>query len=166
LIKSGATIDCQDAQYKTPLHLAIEEENESTITTLLQAKADVNLGNIQDGMQTSSLVVASHKGKAGLVEKLIEAKANLDQQGKQGMTALHMAARGGHTTIVKALIAAGADQNLTNQSGTTALELARKKDKGDGELVQLFGESFQPPARDVKHISTLDAAQKAALFLE
>merc|ERR1712070_1093189 len=64
LIKSGAKLDVPDAQFKTPLHLAIEEEHESVVEILLQSKADVNLGNIQDGMQTSPLVVASMKGKA------------------------------------------------------------------------------------------------------
>jgi hypothetical protein len=160
LIKAGATLDIPDAQFKTPLHLAIEEEKASIIEVLLRSKADTNLGNQEEGMQTSSLIVAARKGDSKLVAMLIEASAGIDHKGKQGMTALHMAARGGHVDTVQVLLEAGADKTVKSQCGT-ALELARTK--GNAELLQVFGESCLPA---VRNISSLDASQKAALFLE
>lgn len=168
LIESGAKLDVQDAQCKTPLHLAIDEERAGIIEILLRSQADVNLGNLEDGMQTSPLITASKNGRSDLVVALIGARANVDQQGKQGMTALHMAARGGHAAIVKTLLASDADIELKNEAGSTAVQLAQVN--RNNELLHLFGAdaSFQqPPAeREVKHISALDAAQKASLCLE
>jgi len=164
LIKSGAELDVQDAQLKTPLHLGIDEGRAGIVKILLKFRADVNLGNIQDGVQTSSLIVASRKGTADLVVALIGARANIDQQGKQDMTALHMAARGGHTVIVQTLLAARANTELKSQSGVTALELARTNCKR--EVLQVFGCSFNPPEREVKHISSLSASEIADLCLE
>lgn len=165
LIRSGAKLDIQDAQFKTPLHLAIEEGHSAIITSLLDAQADVNLGNIESGMQNTPLMDAAHKGKHELMGQLISARADINRQGKQGMGALHLAARRGDPISAELLIAARADMTQPSQCGT-ALELARKN--GGIELLKKFGveSGASTDFTNITSIAALDASQKAALFLD
>ena len=48
LIYSGADLDIQNGEYKTPLHYAIEKENERLIRALVQNGADQELQDISE----------------------------------------------------------------------------------------------------------------------
>jgi len=167
LIGAGAKLDIQDAQLMTPLHLAIDAEQNDCIDLLLKSGADVNLGNYSSGVDNSPLMDAAFVGNVELMKKLIAAKADINKQGKQDMSALHLAARKKHAEAAACLLEAGADMNLESKVGT-ALTLARKN--GGLELLKVFGvqteSAFTGDAGDVKNVSSLDAAQRAALFLE
>lgn len=165
LLEANAKVDTRDAQFKTPLHLAIEEDHYEIVDVLLQYKADVNLGNQASGMMNSPLLDAAKVGNAALIEKLIMAKAHVNQQGKQEMSALHLAARGGHAMVARALLSAGADPTLTSRAGD-ALALARKN--GRAELMKEFGEQRETAITDeaIKSVTTLSADQRAAMFLD
>ena len=56
-----------------------------------------------------------------MVNKLLEQKVNVDAQGKQGVTALMLAAENNQVEIVKLLLKKNADPNLEDQTGWTAL---------------------------------------------
>merc|ERR1712048_1386091 len=99
-----------------------------------------------------------------LVQKLIAAKADIHKKGKQQMSALHLAARSRRTEFVKVLLAAQADPNQESNAGT-ALQLARKNGGTDPDLLDAFGCQIDTPSI-VSDISSLDAARRAALFLE
>mmetsp|Transcript_35055 Transcript_35055/g.109112 ORF Transcript_35055/g.109112 Transcript_35055/m.109112 type:complete len:379 (+) Transcript_35055:126-1262(+) len=169
LIEAGAKLDIQDAQYKTPLHLAIEEGRTNIIDTLLRAKADVNLANLESGMKNTPLMDAAHAGKCELAEKLIAAKADINAQGKSDMSALHLAARRGDINVVRLLVAARADVAQKSQCGTAA-DLAKKK-TGSISLLELLGVKIDGPGGTLAEktptcIASLGVAQRAALFLE
>jgi len=166
LIQAGAKLDVQDSQFKTPLHLAIEEGHTDVIDVLLRAKANVNLGNMESGMKNTPLMDAAHAGKCELAEKLIAAKADVNAQGKSDMSALHLAARRGDVNVVQVLVAARADVAQRSQCGTAA-ELAMKK-AGSARLLELLGaEAGGPgmPAKKPASVASLSAVQRAALFL-
>lgn len=165
LIEAGARLDVQDSQLKAPLHLAIEEGHAEVIDTLLRARADVNLGNIESGLSNTPLMDAAHAGKRDLAEKLIAAGADVNAQGKSDMSALHLAARRGDAGVARLLLAARADPAQRSQCGTAA-ELAKKR-PGSGPLLELLGVSAAEPPAEGKptSIASLDAAQRAALFL-
>lgn len=166
LIEAGAELDIQDAQYKTPLHLAIEEKREQVIDVLLQKRADVNLGNMESGMKNTPLMDAAHKGKCELAQKLIASKADVNAQGKSDMSALHLAARRGDINLVQVLVAAGADVAQKSQCGTAA-DLAKKKPGGAALLEALGVKADEPKSgKAPTSVATMDAAQRAALFLE
>mmetsp|Transcript_26991 Transcript_26991/g.48794 ORF Transcript_26991/g.48794 Transcript_26991/m.48794 type:complete len:391 (-) Transcript_26991:349-1521(-) len=157
LVKANADMNIQDAQYMTPLHLAIEEDEDEVIDFLLESGSAVDLCSIKSGMKNSPLMEAAHAGKHALAEKLIRAGAEVNKVGKQDMTALHLAARKGDVKTVKLLLDAKGDAALKSTVGT-ALSLASKK--GSAELLQLFGEASQPSEQ------VLTEAQRAALYMD
>eukprot|EP00440_Ansanella_granifera_P015539 gb/GFBE01016888.1/.p1 GENE.gb/GFBE01016888.1/~~gb/GFBE01016888.1/.p1 ORF type:complete len:381 (+),score=89.32 gb/GFBE01016888.1/:1-1143(+) len=161
LVQGNADLDLQDAQFKSPLHLAIEEGNDHVIDFLLEAGAVPDLCSIESGMKNSPLMDAAMSGKLALAEKLIRAGADVNKVGKQDMTALHLAARRGDASMAKVLLDARADATLESKIGS-ALSLA--KTKGSVELLKLFGaekDASQPGAKRPH----LDDALRAALYM-
>jgi ankyrin repeat protein len=162
LLEAKAQVNIRDAQMKTPLHLAIDEDQGDCIDVLLKFGADVNLGNQSSGMDNSPLMDVASAGNTQLAKKLIAAKADINKQGKQQMSALHLAARSRRNQVAEVLLAAKADMNQESRVGT-ALQLARKN--GGVDLLKVFGvQPDESPA--VSNVSLMDAAQRAALFLE
>merc|ERR1712224_518828 len=94
----------------------------------------VNECNLESNM--SPLMDAAHAAKHDLAEQLILVRADVNKQGKQGMSALHLAARRGNAQMVQILIAARADITQESAHGT-ALDLAKKN--GGIELYKLLG---------------------------
>merc|ERR1712032_47714 len=125
---------------KTPLHLAIDEDQITIIDFLLQSRAAVDVCSLESGMQNSPLMDAARNGNFILAGKLVAAGADVNKLGKQEMPALHLASRRGDPKTVKLLLDAQADTTLKSKCGT-ALQLASKK--GSAELLQLFGVSAQ-----------------------
>src|ERR1700676_4690171 len=72
-------------------------------------------------MYPSRLMAAAKNGRTDVVNKLLEQKANVDAQGKQGVTALMLAAENNQAEIVKLLLKKNADPNLEYQTGWSAL---------------------------------------------
>jgi len=136
LLKARASLNFQDAEMKTPLHLAIDEDLSEVVGILLQAKADMNLGNTACGLQNTPLMCAAREGNCELAMQLIEARADVQRQGRQGMGALHLAVRRRATEIVRALVAARADPTQKSECGD-AIELA-KKNSGD-KILEVLG---------------------------
>lgn len=163
LLAAKANANIQDAQMKTPLHLAIDAERTDTIDLLLASGIDVNLGNIESGIDNSPLMDAAFNGHCDLLKKLLAAKSDVNKQGKQEMSALHLAARKCHVEIAEALISAKADMNQQSKVGS-ALQLAQKN--GGADLQKVFGVNSPESTGYVGSVSTLDAAQRAALFLD
>lgn len=76
--------------------------------------------NIRDDSLCTPLIIATIENKIGMLELLIERKANLDAVNKHGCTALILAADQGKYDCVKALLEAGADATIKHTSGRTA----------------------------------------------
>jgi ankyrin repeat protein len=164
LLDEGANIDIQDAQLKTALHLAIEEKNSKMIELLLMYKADVNLGNIESGINNTPLMGAAHTGNLLLITMLISARAAINQQGKQGMSACHLAARRGEAKIVEVLIESRADVNQKSQCGSLE-QLARKN--GNAELLKVLGLSGCGSSDSgLLSAKSLCAAQRTELYMD
>lgn len=161
LLEAAADPNLIDCQYKTPLHLAIDEEAPGEMVALLLSfKADPNTGNIEIGLSSSYLMVAARSGDGELAAALINARANLDLVGKQGMTALHMAVRARKENVAKLLIEAGCDTNV-RANGKTAGELAMTN--GAVGIKKLFSKE---PCESRVSMDTLDEKLKKDLCLE
>lgn len=158
LFQGSADMNIQDSRFKAPLHLAIEEGHDAIIDFLLQSGAAVDLCSLDSGKQNTPLMDAARTGEHELAGKLIRAGADVNKAGKQGMTALHLAARRGDPILVQTLLEARADATLESKNGT-ALYLARKK--GSAGLLPLFG-----IGEEVRPAATGDHALRAALYMD
>ena len=78
-----------------------------------------------DDQKGTLLITAAALGRVEVAKALIEAKAALDLQNKDGSTALHTAAFLCHLEIVEALLKAGADKAIKTNTGATALDGAQ-----------------------------------------
>jgi len=164
LIEFKSDVNMQDGDMKTPLHLAIQENNDTVVDLLLQSGANVHLGSLQSGMKNSPLMDAAHCGKHILAEKLIQAGANVNQQIKTDMAAIHLAARRGDAKMVKILVSARADPEQQSKS-RTAVDLGKRN--GQHELLQILGvDSTQHSVGSIASVPTMGAAQRAALYMD
>jgi hypothetical protein len=81
---------------------------------------------------THDLLDAAATGDTARVRANLEAGVKVDAAGKNGRTALMVAAQHGRVDTVKALLAAGANTDLRDESGLTAYGLALFESAGRG----------------------------------
>jgi ankyrin repeat protein len=135
LLEAGADPNIIDGQYKTPLHLAIgEESSKEMVSLLLAGKSDPDKGNMEIGLNSSYLLEAARSGDCELAAALINAKANVDLVGKNGMTPLIMAVRCNKANVAQLLIDAGCD-TTAKAMGKTASEFALKSPNAKMKLL-------------------------------
>lgn len=100
------------------------------VRRLLAAGADVNA---RDRYGQTALMLAAHRGHAGLVDALVEAGADLNATAKYQLSALMLAIVAGHSAVALALARAGADRAIRGTgapgfAGKTAYDLALARD--------------------------------------
>ncbi len=138
LLSQGFQVaDGTDGAGFTPLHLAAVSNNLASAKTLLAKGADVNaantfLGRVKHGdialKGITPLMMASAAASPEMVQLLLDAGANPNQQDVRGMTALMFALSTEHPkiTTAKLLIARGAKLELKMTSGDTAADWAHR----------------------------------------
>jgi len=106
-------------QWSTPLHYAMEKENDSILKLLIrQGAADVNAC---DCAGASPLHVAASIGRSNHVKLLLENGADINAINGKEATALHVAAGKGDHETAQLLIQHGTRLDLRNLTGQTAL---------------------------------------------
>lgn len=94
---------------------------ESLIPDLIQAGASV-----ETQFSDRSLVAATTEiGSVRALELVLEARPNLQATGRNGLTALHVAAYRGRTNQIALLLRAGADPNALTKDNSTPLALVK-----------------------------------------
>jgi hypothetical protein len=68
--------------------------------------------------------IAASRGNNGLVELLIDEKANKEVLDNNNQTPLHLAAKYGKTEVVRVLVRKGANKGATDMNDQTPLHLA------------------------------------------
>ena len=116
-----AMVNLQDANGKTPLHVAITHGQTDAAGCLIRLGADVDATN--DEHQTP-LHIAASMGNDEIIDALVNQGANTNIQDIRGMTPLHVAIIHEHYDICHRLIEAGCDANVTDQYMRTPLHTA------------------------------------------
>lgn len=132
LLKAGARARVIDKNRQTPLHWAVFWNQESLLTPLLQAGANVNAQD-EEGLSPLMKMVklegwnASSQQKKNRLEKnlihLLKYPSFLDIADRQGWTALHHAAFSGHIRPAELLIENGATSALWDFNNTLPRDL-------------------------------------------
>ncbi len=114
LVRAGAGIDAA----RPPDAAAVPIEHAGTILT------EMAIRNITDPGQTSPLHVAALRNpNRDMIEALVSLGADMELTGRDGSTALHMAARSNPEAFL-ALLALGADDTAVNDEGMTPWDYA------------------------------------------
>jgi ankyrin repeat protein len=84
---------------------------------------------LKDHDGRTALLHAAEAGQTEAVEALLEASADVDVRGPNGVSPLMAAASRGHVEIVKALVAGGADLHARDDESRTALDYVEESNR-------------------------------------
>jgi ankyrin repeat protein len=120
LLDRKADVNAPQVDGTTALHWAVQADDLDMADLLLRAGANASAAN-HDG--ATPLLLASVNGKAGMIEKLLQAGVDPNASlSRYGDTALMLAARTGNTDAIKVLLDYGAQVNKQETwGGTSAL---------------------------------------------
>jgi len=113
---------------------AAEEKDQSAITSLIEAGADVNAAQV-DGM--TALHWAVYHDNTETARRLLQAGADVQAKNRYGVTPLSLASTNGNAEIVELLLENGADPNTALPGGETPLMTAARTGKLDPVKVLL-----------------------------
>lgn len=119
LLEAGADINAK-SQNGPPLFSAAASGNTDVFEFLIQHGADPTLKN-RHGESVLHAALRNRRPSA-MVDALIEKGVDLNAAGKDGDTALHVAASGGHLDVVEKLVRHGAGVNAVAERGTALMQ--------------------------------------------
>jgi len=134
LLAEGVPVDHPGPEGSTALYWAAAEGRTSTVSLLLDRRANPNTTTARG---STSLEVAAVGGHAEVVSLLLDAGARVDPQSHDyGSTPLMLAIMQGHAQVAAMLIDRGADLEVRNHAGMTALISAARQ--GRTEIVEVL----------------------------
>ena len=95
-----AQINCTDEMRRTPLYLAVQNQQKDTVKLLLDFGADMEVADLNG---TTALSAAAFLGYVEIADMLVEHGALYMARDRIGMTPLHYAVYGGHLKVVELL---------------------------------------------------------------
>jgi len=144
LMRHGADTVAVDSSGRTALHIAAERGGVSAMTAMLETATEQHMADsVSSALKVvargdAPLACAATRGHTAIVEMLLKARADPDQQGRAQQTALHLASRGGHVDTVLALLRVGASPDLQARDGSTSVHAAALADRGAAEILDLL----------------------------
>lgn len=117
--------------YPTPLINAAQEGNVSRVEELLRKNFNTDERDSDNNtplIKAAQKYVATKKNKEAyltIIRSLLQNKANINAQNKDGYTALMIAAKANDEELITLLMGYYPNQNLKNKRGKTAADLAK-----------------------------------------
>ncbi|VDI74074.1 Hypothetical predicted protein [Mytilus galloprovincialis] len=121
LISKGAIVNCCDKNERTPLIIALENNDIELVQCLINNGANVNIPGVN---RTTPLHAMCKSGQVRNVLLLISKGSEVDIVDRQGMTPLMVASKFGYSIITQALFHTNAKIDTVDKNGTTALMFA------------------------------------------
>ena len=168
LIDAGADIEKRDSVGRTPLILACVRGCLDAVKVLVQAGAELRVTDSNDdtclitvGTENNftALLEAVGKNHAAVVQVLIDAGADIEEEDSDGCTPLVLACMEGFLHIVKVLVQAGAELRVTDSNGDTCLIAASRE--GHTETVRYLVGLGQVDVNQVGGPDTTTALHRA-----
>ncbi|CAB0030544.1 unnamed protein product [Trichogramma brassicae] len=135
-------VNAPDKKSRTPLHLALANNNRKAAEALLRRHANPDFAD--DDGYTALHVICKRDKDDGLLKEFfkmiddVRKTVNVDARNKEGNTPLHLAAAGGKLKLVELLLERQADPNSQNKDGSTPLHLICKRNVDGGLAMQFF----------------------------
>jgi ankyrin repeat protein len=124
LLAAGADVNKATRSGETALRQAVAGRDTAMVKLLLEAGAKPGGGGTKSPM--SELMMAAGEGDNDIMQMLIAAGADVNEQRGDGMTPLHHAVTFGHAETVKLLLDAGASTTLRDEERKTPLQAVRQ----------------------------------------
>ena len=125
LIAAGGDIDKKNHRGYTPLYTMLDRyERAGAVAALLRHGASREFGYSFYG---PILVLASRRNEPEVIREIARHGVDLNEAGRNGYTALHMAASEGNGEVAAALIELGADTQARDEKMNTPADLAEEK---------------------------------------
>lgn len=131
LLDVGVYTEQRDEKGRSPVRIAIENDDLASTFKLLDAKANVNATSPD---KASILGVAVERNESAIVERLLAAGARTDGLMPDGEEILPWAIRQGRLFLVRSMMKAGADPHQKDRAGNPLLHVAMEA--GRRELVE------------------------------
>ena len=173
-VEEGNDVNRPTEHGTTLFHECVLNKQLHCAAYLIQQGADVNLGNLHDGI--TPLHDAAREGDRDVVAFVLQKGAQVDSRSEKGTTPLMRAAVGGSVPAIRCLIAFGADVTLTDKAGATAERFAAKYGNNEArdvlkerarvlELVAWHREAVREAAFWVQEAAAADAAVFSSVLL-
>jgi len=128
LVRQKVDVNQTAPDGSTPLHRAVERDDEAMTTLLLQSGANAKAVNRYG---VPPLAIAAANGNAPIMTRLLSAGADPNIGLSADETPLMTAARNGKATAVRVLLAHGAAVNARDKRGQTPLMWAASRNNAD-----------------------------------
>ena len=172
-VEEGNDVNRPTEHGTTLFHECVLNKQLHCAAYLIQQGADVNLGNLHDGI--TPLHDAAREGDRDVVAFVLQKGAQVDSRSDKGTTPLMRAAVGGSVPAIRCLIAFGADVTLTDKAGATAERFAVKYGNTEArdvlkerarvlELVAWHREAVREAAFWVQEAAAADAAVSSGVL--
>ena len=162
LIDQGANVNAKTTYGYTPAHLAAMGANAKIIGVLLAKKPNVN---IKDNRGFTPIMYAvTSNNNAALIDKWIDAGADLKVTNRQKQSLLHIACTYGKQDLARKLINQGMPYDQPDQYGNTPLFSAAARNQL--EIVKLLlekGANVNIVSKNTKHTLLHSVCQSGAL---
>lgn len=106
---------------------------------LSSGSVDVNARLLDEkGEESTALILAAERGHAALVEQLLRAEAEIDNQTQHGQTACHVATQNCRIDVLTLLLARGCDLSMLDAEHRTPLDIAVTLKTNDQPAIALI----------------------------
>lgn len=113
LVDYGASVDIQNGDGQTPLHIAAAEGDETLVKYFYGVRASASITDNQD---RTPMHLAAENGHANIIELLADKfKASILERTKDGSTLMHIASLNGHADCAMMLFKKGVYLHMPNK---------------------------------------------------